>query len=83
MDTSIISYIGAMMLGACGFPELIRTIKDSKCHVGYGMLSLWYFGEILVFIHVFNTTKDPALLFNYGLNIAILSIMVYYKLRKG
>lgn len=79
----MISWIGSIMLATCSIPELIRTIKDSKCHVGYGMLSLWYFGEILVFIHVFNTTKDPALLFNYGLNIAILSIMVYYKLRKG
>ena len=74
-------WIGSLLLAVCSVPELIRTIKDDKCHVGWGFLLLWYFGEIFVFIHVFSGIKDLALLFNYGLNIAVLSIMLYYKLR--
>jgi hypothetical protein len=74
-------WIGSFLLGCCSFPELYRTIKDNKCHVGWGFLLLWYIGEIFVFIHVYLGNKDLALLFNYGINIAVLSIMLYYKLR--
>lgn len=78
----MIGWIGSILLGACGIPELYRTIKDNRCHVGWGMLLMWLIGEILVFIHVFKEIQDVALLFNYGLNIAILIVMVYYKIRR-
>lgn len=81
INTNVISWIGSVLLAVCGVPEMLRTIKDKRCHIGYGMLLCWFFGEVLVFIHVFNTLHDKALLFNYGLNLAILCIMLYYKLR--
>lgn len=68
------------MLAVCGIPELIRTVRDSRCHIGWGMLLCWYLGEIFVFYHVWNTAKDQALLLNYSINIIILSVMVYYKI---
>jgi hypothetical protein len=76
----MIGYIGSILLGICAVPELIRTVRDSRCHVGWGMLLSWYLGEIFVFIHIWNTSKDQALLLNYSTNILILSVMIYYKI---
>ena len=76
----MIQWLGSLLLAVCGLPELIRTIQDSKCHVGYGMLTCWLLGEILVAIHVYRTHKDKALLTNYAVNIIILLVLWYYKL---
>ena len=68
-------------MAICGVPELVRTVRDKRCHIGWGMLLSWYIGEILVFIHILTGIKDKALLTNYFFNIAIISIMLYYKIR--
>lgn len=77
----MLGYIGSALLAYCGVPELVRTIKDKKCHLGWGFLLMWFFGEVLVLYHVLVTVKDIALLLNYTSNCIILSIMLYYKLR--
>lgn len=68
------------MLAFCAVPEVIRTVKDKRCHVGWGLLLMWYLGEIFVFYHVLINIGDKPLLFNYLLNIILISVMVYYKL---
>lgn len=77
----MIAWFGSFLLGICGFPELIRTVRDKRCHVGWGMLLTWYFGELLVAYHVFTTLKDYALLTNYAFNIIIISVMLFYKIK--
>jgi uncharacterized protein with PQ loop repeat len=76
----MLGWIGSLLLGICALPETIRTIKDKRCHVGWGMLLLWYFGELFVFFHVLFNIHDLALLTNYLLNIILITIMIYYKL---
>ena len=76
----MIGWLGSLLLGICALPETIRTIKDSRCHVGWGMLLLWFLGEVFVFIHVLFNIHDIALLTNYSLNIILLIIMIYYKI---
>jgi uncharacterized protein with PQ loop repeat len=76
-----IGWIASILLAICGFPELIRTLKDKKCYLGYGFLTCWYVGEIMAFIYIF-PKLDLPLLFNYSINIVILSIMWYYKLKE-
>lgn len=72
--------VGSILLGICSVPELIRTVQDGTCHVGWGMLLIWLLGELLTFIHVFKKHKDMYLLMNYSLNIIIVSVMVVYKI---
>lgn len=78
----MIGWIGSILLAGCGLPELIRTIRDGKCHIGWGMLLSWFFGEVFVLLHILKTIDDLALLTNYTLNIIIISIMLYYKIRR-
>jgi len=78
----MIAWLGSILLAVCGVPELLRTISDGKCHIGWGMLLCWFFGEVLLAYHIIIKVKDRALLFNYSLNIAIITIMLFYKFKE-
>ena len=78
--SNLIAFIGSILLGICSIPELIRTVRDSHCYIGWGMMLTWYLGEILVAIHVYRKHKDFVLLMNYCLNIVIISILLAYKI---
>lgn len=74
----MISVIGSLLLAFCSVPELIRTLKNKKCGIGWGMIIMWYLGELCVLSYVLYR-QEYILSFNYALNIAIVSIMVYFK----
>lgn len=75
-----IGLIGSLLLTFCAVPELIRTIKDRKCHVGWGFLLMWFFGEIFCFFYGLQLAEIP-LIINYTFNFFVVSLMVYFKLR--
>lgn len=75
-------WLGATLLALCGLPELILTIQNNHCNIGWGMLSCWLIGELLVLIHVSSNIKDKALLLNYTTNLLIVGIMMGYKIKE-
>lgn len=77
----LIAYIGGVLLTICGIPEVIRTIKDKRCHLGWAFLLLWFFGEILMLIYAIDLKSNP-LIMNYLFNTIIVGIMLYYKMKK-
>jgi hypothetical protein len=77
---NIIGMIGGIFLAFCGLPEMIRTLKDKYCHIGWGFISIWFTGEILTFIYGMQIKQFP-LLFNCGFNIIIISVMLFFKLK--
>lgn len=77
----MIGLIGSLLLTLCAIPELIRTIKDKKCHLGWGFLSMWLFGEILCLFYGFSLGEIP-LIINYSFNLIIVSVMTIFKLGK-
>ena len=76
----IIAYIGGILLTICGIPEMIRTLKDKKCHLGWPFLLLWFFGEIFMLIYSIDLRSNP-LIMNYLFNTLIVGVMIYYKLK--
>ena len=77
----LIAYIGGILLTICGVPEMIRTIKDKRCHLGWPFLLLWFFGEVFMLIYSLNLKNNP-LIMNYLFNTIIVGIMLYYKIKK-
>jgi len=75
-----IGLIGSLLLTFCGVPELYRTIKDKKCHLGWGFLSMWLFGEVFCLFYGFDLKEIP-LLINYTFNLFVVSVMCYYKIK--
>jgi uncharacterized protein with PQ loop repeat len=75
-----IGYLGGLLLAICSIPEVIRTLKDSRCHLGWPFLSLWFFGEVFMIIYALNLWDFP-LIFNYAFNIVLVSIMLFFKIK--
>ena len=78
---NIIGLIGGVLLSFCGLPEMIRTIKDQYCHVGWGFLSIWISGEILTLVYGIQIDQFP-LIMNCSFNILIISVMIFFKITK-
>ncbi len=75
-----IGFIGSILLAVCGIPEVVRTIKDNKCHLGWNFLLLWFGGELFMLTYVI-PMKDLPLLLNYVFNTALVGIMLFYKIK--
>lgn len=77
----IIGYLGALFLSFCGLPQVVKCFKTrSASGLSWGFLLLWYFGEILTAIYVYHEHGlDIPLLINYGFNVILITIMIYYK----
>jgi len=76
----LIGFFGTLFLTFCALPELFRTIKNKRCHLGWGFILMWFFGEILCLIYVLSINNN-ILLLNYGFNLLVVSIMLFYKLK--
>ena len=80
---SILGWLGSVCLAVCGVPQAIQSFRDKHSHgISWGFLLLWTFGEIFALAYVFDKLDLP-LLVNYGCNILIVGIMLYYKIYPG
>jgi uncharacterized protein with PQ loop repeat len=75
-----IGYLGSLLLTVCGIPEVIRTIKDNKCHLGWSMIVLWTLGEIFMMSYAFYLVNGP-LIMNYVFNFFVVGILLFYKIK--
>ena len=76
----MIGYMGGLLLAICGIPEVIRTLKDSRCHLGWPFLLLWFFGEVFMITYAVHLWDFP-LIFNYLFNIVLVGIMLFFKIK--
>ena len=76
-----IGYLGSIFLTINAIPELIRTIKDKRCHIGWSMLLLWFLGEIFMTTYAVMLGNIP-LIMNYSFNFIVVIIMLGYKGRQ-
>ena len=75
-----IGYIGSIFLTINAVPELFRTIKDRRCHIGWPMLLLWFLGEVFTTIYAISMDNKP-LMINYIFNFFVVVVMLGYKVR--
>ena len=75
-----IGLIGSLLLTFCAAPELFRTLKDGKCHIGWGFLLMWFFGEVFCFFYGLELKEIP-LIINYTFNFFVVLVMIFFKLK--
>jgi uncharacterized protein with PQ loop repeat len=74
-----VGLIGSGLLSIAGIPEVLRTIRDKRCHLGLPFLIIWAGGEVLTLIYVIPMGDIPLLL-NYVFNFFVVGIMLGYKI---
>jgi len=75
-----IGYIGSIFLTINAIPEVIRTIKDHRCHIGWPMLVLWFLGEVFMTTYAIMLWNIPLML-NYIFNFVVVIVMLIYKIQ--
>lgn len=77
----VIGWIGSILLALCAVPLAWQSFKQ-KHSIGISntFLTMWLVGELLTATYVL-PKQDYPLLFNYGLNIACLIIVIRYKFK--
>jgi uncharacterized protein with PQ loop repeat len=76
---------GSIFLIVCGMPQAWKSVHDGNSDgLTWGFLLIWFLGEIFGLIYSCSLYSIP-LIVNYGINIIITGIMIWYKLcpRKG
>ncbi len=71
-------FIGGILLSICSVPEAIKSIREKRCQIGWGMLLLWLGGELGLLVYEVKTMALPRLI-NYGLNLLCIMILILYK----
>ena len=75
-----IGYIGSIFLTINVIPELLRTVKDNRCHIGGPMLLLWFIGEVFMTTYAIMLWNLP-LMMNYIFNFVVVVVMLGYKIK--
>lgn len=77
----LIGWTGAACFTLCALPQVIHTVNVGNADgLSKAFLVLWAIGEVLSIIYVWNTARHATpVLTNYILNLALLSILLYYR----
>jgi len=76
----IMGWLGSILLAICGAPQAIKSYKEKHSDgLSWSFILLWAFGELFALAYVYDKLDLPLLL-NYGSNILILGIILYYKI---
>lgn len=76
-----IGWVGNILFAACGIPQVIKCYRDGNADgLSWIFLLMWLVGEIFTASFVWNTSRQPQLMFNYIFNTTCLLIILKYKL---
>jgi len=75
-------WLGGILLALCAIPEVISAYRTKRCGLTWGFLLIWYLGEWFTAIPVIFKVKEPFLIFNYTLNIVLISYLIKTKWRQ-
>ena len=75
----MIGWIGSFLLAICGAEEAYKAWKTKQCNIGWFMLTTWYIGELCTLSAIMQDAPLGYLLFNYGLNVICITVMIIYK----
>ena len=75
----LIGWIGTSLLAMCALPLAYESYKNKHSNgISNIFIAMWLIGELLTFAYVL-PKKEYPLLFNYGLNIVCLAVVIRYK----
>lgn len=80
----IIGYLGSILLAACGWPLAFDALQKGRTVMGNELSTrvfmwIWFWGEFFTMTYVGGKIGlDPVLFLDYTLNIAAVTIVLYF-----
>jgi uncharacterized protein with PQ loop repeat len=77
----LFGWLGSFCLAICALPQAIKSIRDGHSNgLSYGLLILWFAGEVFTLLYICRSIHSLPLLLNYISNILFLLIIFKYKI---
>lgn len=76
-----LGWMSSIFLILCGLPELINGLIRGKVGATWGLLILWFLGEVFGLIYTLSI-QNWALMLNYGFNTLIVGALLFLKWRQ-
>jgi uncharacterized protein with PQ loop repeat len=77
----VIGWVGSILFALCAVPQAWQSWKQKHSDgLSWSFLLMWFFGEVLTIIYVAQKDDVAPLLANYCLNIALLLVIIWYRL---
>ena len=78
---SIIGWLAAFLLGICGVPQAIMSLRQKHSRgISWSFIATWFAGEILMLVYILPMEKIPLILVSL-INIGAAAIIFYYKIK--
>lgn len=72
----IIGLAGSILLAICALPLAWQAIAEKQIEINLGFLLCWTLGEVFTMMYVWG---DWILMLNYGVNLALLAPVWWYR----
>lgn len=80
MWLEVVGWVGGILFAGCGVPQAWQCYRQKHADgLSWTFLLMWLVGEVLTTIYVWPTQQWP-LLFNYGVNLACLLVILRWRL---
>jgi len=85
MIIEFLGYTGGFLLATCTIPQIVRMFRTKEVE-SLSVLTyiMWFFGELIMLTYTLIVAPELPLIanFSFGLLIAIITIILYYKYKK-
>lgn len=77
----VVGWIGSILFALCAVPQAWQSWRQKHSDgLSWSFLLMWFFGEVLTIIYVLQKEDVAPLLANYCFNIALLLVIIWYRL---
>jgi uncharacterized protein with PQ loop repeat len=78
---NILGVIASIILISSCIPQVAKSITDGHSDgLSWGLLSLWFLGLVLMGLYVALSTSSLILIGNCLVQLALVSVLIYYKI---
>lgn len=80
MMIELLGWIGGILFALCAIPQAWQSWKRKNSDgLTWAFLMMWWFGELATVIYVHQKDDVLPLLVNYYFNMALLSVIIWFK----
>lgn len=76
----VLGWVGGLLFALCAIPQAWHSWKYKNSDgMTWSFLMMWFWGEVATLIYVSQKENVLPLLVNYYLNLALLSVIIWYR----
>jgi len=76
----VFAWIGSILLAVCSVPQAYQSYREGHSRgISMAMIYMWASGEVFTLIYTVYI-QEWALAINYGMNLLVLCVIIYYRI---